>query len=120
MREHITVDTNRLGMKQNVCGKTQCHTSNDDRLTDSIPSCISHGNCDTVDSTTLQLLYSVAGGGNTTTSPTSSIIISFITTAECSPHHLIAGHHCVTGNTPGEGDGGGCCGGHSDSRLAWS
>ena len=63
------------------------HTRNDDGLTDSTPSCISHSNCDTVDSVTLQLLYSVAGGGNTTTSPTSS------TVTECSPHHLIAGHH---------------------------
>ena len=94
-------------------------TRNDDGLTDSTPSCIDHSNCDTVDSVTLQLLYSVAGGGNTTTSPTSSIIVSLITTAECSPPHLIAGHHRATGNTPGEGDGGGCYGGHTDSRLAW-
>ena len=65
------------------------HTSNDDGLTDSTPSYISHSNCDTVDSVTLQLLYSVAGGGNTTTNPTFSIII----TAELLPHHLIAGHH---------------------------
>ena len=65
---------------------SKSHTSNDDGLTDKSPNYISHSNCDTVDSVTLQLLYSVAGGGNTTTSPT----ISIITTAECSPHHLIA------------------------------
>ena len=50
--------------------------SNEDGLVDSAPSCIGHCDCDTVVSTTLQLLYSVAGGGNTTTSPTSLIIIS--------------------------------------------
>ena len=69
------------------------HTSNDDGLTDRTPSCISHSNCDTVDSVTLQLLYNVAGGGNTPTTPTSSIIVSLITTAECLPHHLISGYH---------------------------
>ena len=61
--------------------------SNEDGVADSTPSCIGHCDCDTVVSTTLQLLYSVAGGGNTTTSPT-SISLSSGATTEYSPHHL--------------------------------
>ena len=51
------MDTNRSEtFKQNVCGtRIYTYTSNDDGLTDSTPSCISHNN-GTVDS--------VAGGGN--------------------------------------------------------
>ena len=50
-----------------------------------------HGycDCDTVDSTTLQVPYSVvAAGGNATTSPTSLSLSSGAITAEYSPHHL--------------------------------
>ena len=55
----------------------------------SVPKCIGHCDCDIVDGSTVQFLYSVAGvsdgtacGNNTT-----------ITAAEFLPYHLVAGHH---------------------------
>ena len=51
-----------------------------DSLAVSAPSCVSDS--DSVDSVTLQLVYSVAGVSETATSPLTS------TTAGLSPHHL--------------------------------
>ena len=67
-----------------------------DGLADSAPSSISGFDCDTVQSASLQFLYSIAGVTDTTTSPASFFTISFISTSTAGdslPHHLIASHH---------------------------
>ena len=55
----------------------------------SVPKCIGRCDCDIVDGSTVQLLYSIAGVSDGTTSGN----ITTITAAEFLPHHLIAGHH---------------------------
>lgn len=71
---------------------------------------ISCSDFDSVDSGTLQTIYSTGSASHFCTD-------HLIPAISLSPHHLIACPHWVTGDTPGEGDGAGCYNIHSYTWL---